>query len=409
MTPVPARCVPEDSAGDDHWMRLALELAGRGEGRVEPNPMVGCVLVRDGQLIAQGYHRQFGGPHAEIEALSDCDDPRGATAYVTLEPCCHHGKTPPCCDALLAAGISRVVVAMEDPFPMVAGGGLSVLRAAGIETAVGALFSEASELNSPYLKRIQTGRPWVIAKWAMTLDGRIATVTGESQWITGEASRREVHRLRGHVDVIAVGMGTVVADNPRLTARVIDEQGQSEPIARIAARMVFCRHRTPALDSQLVRSLDDAPMIVVAGPSVPQQPLRELNRVGVGVWRSRSANPTEMVAEAVQRSGRGEGASDAGEGKSDAGEATTPATNWMLEGGSQLLASFFAAGQVDECQVYVGPLVFGGKDAAGPVAGAGTAQLVDADRFGLRRIDRFGDDVRLLYRRRNIDNSSFFT
>ena len=283
-------------------MRLALRLAAQGEGWVEPNPMVGCILVRDGERIGQGFHRRFGGPHAEVEALRDCDDPRASTAYVTLEPCCHHGKTPPCTEALLRAGVVRVVVATEDPFPRVAGGGVRQLRNSGVDVTVGVLASEARELIAPYLKRVATGRPWVIAKWATTLDGKIATVTGESQWITGDASRQEVHRLRGRVDAIAVGMGTVEADDPRLTARPVDASGQAVTPPRIANRVVFCAHRTPRPTSRLVRSAGETPLILVAGPNVDEKELEELSRVGVSVWRYPASSPTAMVDEALRRS-----------------------------------------------------------------------------------------------------------
>ncbi len=406
LTPVGWKPADKPQGADDaSWMRLALGLARRGEGWVEPNPMVGCVLVRDGQLIGQGYHRRFGGPHAEIEALRVCDDPQGATAFVTLEPCSHHGKTPPCTAGLISVGVSRVVAAMEDPFPQVAGAGLAELRAAGIETAVGICRDEAIELNAPYLKRVRTGCPWVIAKWAMTLDGRIATVAGESQWITGEASRREVHQLRSRVDAIAVGMGTVEADDPLLTARGRGIAGEAPSIRRIAARVVFCRHRTPAIDSRLVQSVDSAPLVVVAAPTVADEPLRSLQRVGVTILRTESDHPAAMVTAVLRRS-----ASDVGFAVQEASRGLSPdakgqslpgrlATNWMLEGGSELLASFFAAGQVDECQVHIGPLVFGGECAKGPVAGAGIGRLDDASRYSIRQVDRFGEDVRLTYRR----------
>ncbi|MFZ5831242.1 MAG: bifunctional diaminohydroxyphosphoribosylaminopyrimidine deaminase/5-amino-6-(5-phosphoribosylamino)uracil reductase RibD, partial [Planctomycetota bacterium] len=205
----------------DPWhMRRALELAAEGEGYVEPNPMVGCVIAQGAETLGEGWHRRFGGPHAEIEALRIAG-PRaaGATMFVTLEPCCHFGKTPPCTRAVVDAGIRRVVVAIGDPFPAVAGGGLAELRAAGIETTIGVLEAEAAELVAPYLKLLRTGLPWVIAKWAMTLDGKIATHTGVSRWISGPESRAVVHRLRGRVDAIVVGRQTAAIDDPQLTAR----------------------------------------------------------------------------------------------------------------------------------------------------------------------------------------------
>src|SRR5215217_9762955 len=202
-------------------MRHALALAEKGRGFVEPNPMVGAVLLDSaGQLAGEGWHQKFGGPHAEVFALAEAGDrARGGTLVVTLEPCCHHGKTPPCTDAVLKAGIARVVAAMADPFPKVAGGGLAILRGAGVDVSVGLCEVEAVALNAPYLKLLRTGRPWVHAKWAMTLDGKIATRTGDSKWISGEESRRRVHELRGRMDAIVVGRGTVVADDPLLTAR----------------------------------------------------------------------------------------------------------------------------------------------------------------------------------------------
>ena len=196
-------------------MAQAVELAIRGEGFVEPNPMVGCVLVKDGQLIGEGWHEQFGGPHAEVNALnSSTADTSGATAYVTLEPCSHHGKTPPCCQALMDAKIARVVVAHPDPNPQVGGSGIRCLQEAGIQVEVGLLQNQAARILGPYLKRVQTGLPWIIAKWAMTLDGKIATSTGDSKWISNEKSRAIGHRLRGRVDAIMVGSGTASGRRP---------------------------------------------------------------------------------------------------------------------------------------------------------------------------------------------------
>ncbi|MGC4002137.1 MAG: bifunctional diaminohydroxyphosphoribosylaminopyrimidine deaminase/5-amino-6-(5-phosphoribosylamino)uracil reductase RibD [Pirellulales bacterium] len=217
---------------DSLLMARALDLAERGRGFVEPNPLVGCVLVRDGMVVGEGFHTKFGAVHAEVEALRVAGPrARGATAYVTLEPCCHHGKTPPCTQALIAAGIVRVVAAMRDPFPRVAGGGFAELIAAGIVVETDLHRDAAARLNAPYLKLIATGLPWTIAKWAMTLDGKIATHTGDSRWISGDASRRSVHELRGRMDAIVVGGGTAKRDDPLLTAR--------PPGARVALRVVL--------------------------------------------------------------------------------------------------------------------------------------------------------------------------
>jgi diaminohydroxyphosphoribosylaminopyrimidine deaminase / 5-amino-6-(5-phosphoribosylamino)uracil reductase len=209
-----------DLSRDQQYMARALELAVLGQGHVEPNPMVGCVIVAGEQIVGEGWHRRYGGPHAEREALAQAGAAAaGATMYVTLEPCCHHGKTPPCTDAILQAGIRRVVVAHRDPFPQVDGGGIGLLQAAGLDVEVGADGGESRWLNAPYLKLVSDGRPWVIAKWAMTLDGKLAARSGDSRWISGESSRRRVHQLRGRVDAIMVGAGTVRADDPSLTAR----------------------------------------------------------------------------------------------------------------------------------------------------------------------------------------------
>ncbi len=254
------------SSEERQWMHRALKLAAQGQGWVEPNPMVGCVIVKAGQLISEGYHRRFGGPHAEVDAIgraSDSEQLVGSTAYVTLEPCCHFGKTPPCVDALIAARVKRVVAAMGDPFAQVSGLGFKKLQAAGIEVQVGVCQDEANQLNAPYLKRLRTGRPFVIAKWAMSIDGKIATRTGDSQWISGEASRAEVHRLRGLVDAVIVGGGTALADDPTLTAR--------PPGPRQPARLVVLGHRLPRPDAKLFQDAADGPVILVRSQAIADQ------------------------------------------------------------------------------------------------------------------------------------------
>src|SRR5262245_9206127 len=229
------------------WMQRALALAERGRGFVEPNPLVGAVVVRDGRGVGEGWHQRFGKAHAEVHALTAAGElARDATLYVTLEPCCHHGKTPPCTDAILEAGIRRAVVAMLDPFPQVSGQGAAILRAAGIGVEVGDCEPEARRLNAPYLKLLATGRPYVHAKWAMSLDGRIATRTGDSKWISSDASRARVHELRGRMDAIVVGIGTVLADDPLLTAR--------PPGQRTLTRIVLDSHGRTPRTAQLVRT-----------------------------------------------------------------------------------------------------------------------------------------------------------
>jgi diaminohydroxyphosphoribosylaminopyrimidine deaminase/5-amino-6-(5-phosphoribosylamino)uracil reductase len=366
---------------DEHFMREAIELAKLGIGAVEPNPMVGCVLVRDGRVLGKGYHQKFGGLHAEVEALRSLDSPEqahGATAYVSLEPCCHHGKTPPCSQALIDAGLARVVVAMADPFPKVDGGGLRLLNSAGIETTVGVLGDAAEDLNAPYLKQIRTGRPWVIAKWAMTIDGRIATTVGQSQWITGMQARDEVHKLRSRVDGVAVGMGTVLADDPMLTARLHDPDLLHQ---RVAERIVFCQHRLPSLNSKLMQTANQTPLTLVVGPEVPSSQAAALKAAGANLVPVGSRDSTAMVSEALQIFGQQQ------------------MTNLMLEGGAGLLASFFSADQIDECHVYLGAKLFGGQAAKGPVGGVGIEQVTEALSFRLASIEPLGNDLRAVYRR----------
>src|SRR5437667_85701 len=239
-------------ASDEHWMRRALDLAERGRGYVEPNPLVGAVVVRAEQVVGEGWHQRYGEAHAEVNALAAAGEAaRGATLYVTLEPCCHHGKTPPCTDAVLRAGIRRVVAAMLDPFPEVAGRGAALLRAAGLTVDFGPGEAEARRQNAPYLKLLATGRSYVHAKWAMSLDGKIATATGDSKWISGEASRRRVHELRGCMDAIVIGGGTARADDPLLTVR--------PPGPRTPARIVLSSTGALSPESRLVKSVAEAP------------------------------------------------------------------------------------------------------------------------------------------------------
>lgn len=361
---------------DEAWMRRALALAARGQGSVEPNPMVGCTIVRDAQLIGEGYHRRFGGPHAERDALANVTSPgalAGATWYVTLEPCCHTGKTPPCTEAILAARPARVVVAMADPFPHVAGGGLQQLRSAGIEVALGVCEKEARELNAPYLKRLATGRPWVIAKWAMTLDGRIATVAGDSQWITCEASRLRVHQLRGRVDAVIVGAGTAAADNPRLTAR---PTGPRQPV-----RIVFARRGALSPESQLAQTAQQIPVRLFVAADADRRACERLRDLGVDVVSLATEDGVAMVDEALLHCGR------------------AGMTNVLVEGGGGLLGSFFDARQIDEYHVFLAAKVVGGREAPGPIGGRGIALLSDGPEFAPPTVERIEDDVLITVRR----------
>ena len=317
-------------------MRRALELARRGEGHVEPNPMVGAVLSSPaGEVVAEGWHERFGGPHAEAVALARAGArARGATLCVTLEPCCHHGKTPPCTDAIIAAGLARVVVATGDPFPEVAGRGIAALRAAGITVEVGLLESEARRLTAPFRMLVTRGRPWVIAKWATSLDGRMAAPAGGDRWISSPESLTLVHTLRGRVDGVLVGVGTAVADDPQLTAR---PEGP-----RRATRIVLDgRARLPP-ESRLVRSARDWPVLVAVGPEADAGRIAALEAAGCDVWRGAEAEPHARLAALVDELGR------------------RRFTNLLVEGGAAVLGSLFAQGLVDEVHAFTAAKILGG-------------------------------------------------
>ncbi len=365
---MPSSDAPLFTADDHTWMARALELAVRGQGWVEPNPMVGCVIVRDGRVVGEGWHPKFGGPHAEIEALRAAGEAaRGSVMYVTLEPCCHHGKTPPCADAVVAAGIRRVVVAQRDPFPLVDGGGLRLLQDAGIEVAVGLLENEARELNAPYLKLLRTGRPWVIAKWAMTLDGKIATHTGNSRWISGEQSRAVVHQLRGRMDAVIVGATTARHDDPLLTAR------PSGP--RVATRVVLDSSASLSTDSQLVRTIGQAPVLVAAGANAPEANVRPLREAGCEVLLLEGASYAERLGQLLDELGR------------------RRMTNVLVEGGGRLLGSLYDAGAIDEVHAFIAPRLVGGAAAPSPIGGRGQVSMADAIALKNPVIQTCGEDI----------------
>ena len=329
---------PSDTAA----MHRALELACRGFGHVEPNPQVGAVVVAaDGTTVGEGWHAIFGGPHAEVAALAAAGPAaRGATLYVTLEPCCHHGKTPPCTAAIIAAGIARVVVATHDPFPAVAGRGIAALLAAGIDVETGVLEADARRLIAPFRKLVETGTPWVIAKWAMSLDGRLAAPPGADRWISAPESRAIVHALRGRIDAIAVGIGTVLADDPLLTAR---PPGPRQPL-----RIVLDSAARLPLDAALVRTAREVPVLVVAGPAADADRVAALRAAGCEVWQAAADSRVARLRELLVELGR------------------RRLTNVMVEGGAAVLQTVFEAGAVDEIQAFVAPRVIGGDPAALP-------------------------------------------
>ncbi len=355
---------------DPFLMARALELAVRGLGNVEPNPLVGCVIARDGAVVGEGWHQKHGGLHAEIEALAGAGQrAAGAALYVTLEPCCHTGKTPPCTRAIIAAGIRRVVCAQQDPFAQVSGGGFAELRAAGIKVETGLLEADAVSLNAPYLKLVRTGRPWTIAKWAMTLDGRIATRSGDSRWISGEASRAIVHRLRGRMDGILVGSGTARADDPLLTAR--------PPGARTATRIVVDSHATLNNDSQLVRTAHDAPVLVAVGRHAAATECDRLAEAGCEIFICDGDDHTQRLCQLLDELGR------------------RRMTNLLIEGGGRVLGTLFDAGLIDEVHLFIAPKIVGGDVAVSPVAGLGIERMADALRICDMQCQQVGEDIYL--------------
>lgn len=359
------------------WMRAAIELAERGRGWVEPNPMVGCVLVLDGEVVAAGFHRRFGGPHAEREAIFAAGGRSlaGGTAYVTLEPCCHFGKTPPCTDALIEAGLARVVVGMLDPFSQVAGQGIERLRSAGLQVDVELESELAQQLNAPYCKRIAQSRPWVIAKWAMTLDGKIATREGHSQWISGEASRRQVHQLRAQVDAIIVGIGTALADDPLLTARPAGP--------RIALRIVVDSTLRIPVHSRLVKTARDFPLLVWAGPEADAARAAALRELGCRVEFSRHSDRNARLDDLLKFL-----------------VAEFQATNVLVESGGEILGSLFDLQQIDQCEVFIAAKLIGGSSARSPIGGMGLARVDASPIIEQMTCCQSGDDIHISCRPR---------
>jgi diaminohydroxyphosphoribosylaminopyrimidine deaminase/5-amino-6-(5-phosphoribosylamino)uracil reductase len=355
---------------DAHFMHMALALAARGRGRTSPNPMVGAVVVRDGSVVGTGYHRVAGGPHAEVAAIEAAGElSRGATLYVTLEPCNHTGRTPPCTLKVLEAGIRRVVIAMADPNPAVAGGGAELLRGAGLEVATGLCEDEARQLNEVFLKYVLTRRPFVIAKCAATLDGRIATRTGDSRWVTGEAARAWVHELRDAVDAIMVGVGTVEADDPKLTTRTAGHLGK-DPI-----RIVLDTHARIRRSARVVQHESEADTLIVVGRDLPPEARAHLSNNGV------------RLVEAATTEGRIDLAALMGQ------LGAMGITSVLIEGGSRVLAAAFRAGIVDKACFFYAPLIAAGDDGVPITSGPGPERMRDCIRLGRIRVQRFGDDV----------------
>ena len=357
-------------------LQRALELAEGGRGQVSPNPLVGAVLVRDGEPVGEGFHAQLGGPHAEVAALDDCrakgHDPSGATLYVTLEPCAHHGRQPPCTGAILAAGVARVVIASEDPSEKASGRGPGILRDEGVEVelANGQEAAVARLLNQAFRKHTRTGRPLVLLKSALSLDGRVATAGGDSRWISGEASRVLVHRWRAECDAVCVGIGTALADDPLLTAR----SARAGADVRQPTRVVFDSEARLPLGSRLVCSIGEAPLVVIVSPAAAGERADALQRVGANLIVC-DGDPPARVAAALAELGRRE------------------ITSLLLEGGPTLAGSFLDAGEIDELRLFIAPIVLGGAGARPLAGGEGAALIADATPALAMDTERSGEDL----------------
>ena len=361
---------------DARHLQRAIELAGRARGQTSPNPIVGAVVVKDGCVMGEGITQPPGEHHAETMALAACEgDTTGATMYVSLEPCCHQGRTPPCTEAILSAGIARVVIASDDPTPKAAGRGPGILRDEGVRVDFvdGEIADLARMLNQPFRKHARTGRPLVVFKSAMTLDGKVATRTGDSQWISGEASRARGHRWRAESDAVAVGIGTALVDDPRLTARI-------EGVAHQPRRVVFDSEARLPLDSQLVREVVDVPLIVVCSRAAARTSVQALEAAGVDVIVATGENEAARVEHALDELG------------------ARDIQSLLLEGGPHLAGAFLEAGEIDEARIFLAPLMLGGAKAKTAVEGIGLDQIAAAARALAIEAERIEDDVLIVAR-----------
>jgi diaminohydroxyphosphoribosylaminopyrimidine deaminase/5-amino-6-(5-phosphoribosylamino)uracil reductase len=355
---------------DADYMLMALEMAERGRGRTSPNPMVGAVLVRDGEVVGRGYHARAGDDHAEIAALKDAGErARGATLYINLEPCCHHGRTPPCVDAVVEAGVKRAVVAMTDPSDKVNGKGIAELRRAGIDVEVGLLAEEANRLNEVFIKYVTTGRPFVFLKVAMSLDGRIAASTGDSKWITCEESRARVHQLRDQVDAVLVGCGTVAQDDPLLTTRLPDDDGKN-PVRVI----LDGRARMPT-DARVLAERTAGALWVVVGESAESDRVSSLRESGAKVVALPDSDGRVDFDTVLRELGRRE------------------ITSLLIEGGKSVFTEALRSGSVDKVLAFVAPVMLGGGAKFAAVGELGVERIGDALRLRDVNVERIGDDV----------------
>ena len=355
----------------EEYMRRALELARKGEGHTSPNPMVGCVVVKDGRIISEGYHEKYGEFHAERNALTRCtEDTAGADLYVTLEPCCHQGKTPPCTDIIIEKKIARVFVGSMDSNPLVAGKGVQILRDHGIYVETGILDAECRKLNEVFYHYIATKTPFVVMKYAMTLDGKIACATGDSKWVTGEIARTQVHRMRGRYRGIMVGIGTVLADDPMLNCRV---EGGVDPV-----RIICDSNLRIPTESQIVKTASDIETIVACSQEAleserKQEKIRRLKEAGIQIIGTEGAHGVNLVELMKKLGGQN-------------------IDSILLEGGGTLNASALEDGIVNKVYAYIAGKLIGGMDARSPVEGRGIDRMADAITLQNVEIEKLGDD-----------------
>ena len=355
----------------EEYMRRALELARKGEGHTSPNPMVGCVVVKDGRIISEGYHEKYGEFHAERNALTRCtEDTAGADLYVTLEPCCHQGKTPPCTDIIIEKKIARVFVGSMDSNPLVAGKGVQILRDHGIYVETGILDAECRKLNEVFYHYIATKTPFVVMKYAMTLDGKIACATGDSKWVTGEIARTQVHRMRGRYRGIMVGIGTVLADDPMYNCRV---EGGVDPV-----RVICDSNLRIPTESQIVKTASDIETIVACSQEAleserKQEKIRRLKEAGIQIIGTEGAHGVNLVELMKKLGGQN-------------------IDSILLEGGGTLNASALEDGIVNKVYAYIAGKLIGGMDARSPVEGMGIDRMADAITLQNMEIEKLGDD-----------------
>ena len=352
---------------DRRFMARALELAALGAGHTRPNPLVGAVLVKDGIIIGEGWHKRFGDAHAEVNAFADCkEDTSGATLYVTLEPCCHYGKTPPCTDLIISKDVERVVIAMTDPNPLVSGKGIRALRDAGIFVTTGVLEKEAQQLNEIFVKFITRKKPFVLYKAALSLDGKTACHTGASQWISSKESREETHALRGIYSAIMAGAGTIKTDNPLLTART---EGLSDPVRIIVDGCLSC-----PLEAKVFQN--PGRVIVLTTTKADPDKIKDFEEAGVEIICADSDEPGKVDLEAAMT-----------------GLAVKGIDSILLEGGAETAAAAFEAGIIDKIRFYLAPLLIGGAEAPGAVGGIGADVVSKAVSLENIRTERSGEDL----------------